>query len=799
MPRRSVLIAAMSLAVVGGSVAILASGPFSSWTWGHRVGGLFGAAAEPPWPVLDHYCVGCHNDADLAGGFSFKKLERSDFNANAAIWEAAVRKLRTGLMPPKGEPRPERAVLDGAARWFENELDAAWTQHPNPGAKPLARLNRAEYANAIRDLIDYDAAAIAATLPQDVSVGGFDNIAAALSVSPTLLEGYALAAMQIGRRAVGDRALGHGEVRYTAAGGSAQQRHVEGLPLGTRGGIAVEHNFPLDAEYELAVQAALPAAGWDNPTGQFVYCNGPAVDVAFNGAPVQLDARRRVRLRVPAGPQRISVALVDERRCAGVNELYLGEVGLGGGVLGVVIDGPYNATGTGDTPSRRAIFADCHPASAAEEAPCAQRILSRIATRAYRRPVPAGSAELDLLLQFYRLGREEGGDFEVGVQYALSRLLVDPNFLYRFEGEPADVAVGGIYRIGDFELASRLSFFLWSSIPDDELLAVAAAGRLGDPKVLAGQVERMLGDERSQRFVENFAGQWLKLRELDEFPSQDPELDSDLRRAFRSETELLFADVLRERRSVLELLDADYTYLNERLAAHYGIDGVRDSYMRRVSLPEGSPRRGLLGHGSILTVTSAPNRTSPVVRGQWIVQNLLGAAVPNPPPGAAADLSKEASQATHLQGDTLRARLEAHRANPTCAACHTIMDPLGLALENFDLVGRWRDQEDGHPIDAQTETTDGTKLDGPADLRRALLSRSDAFVTALTERLMTYALGRELEYYDRPVVRSVVRAAAADGTTLAALVQAIVASDSFEMRVKTGAAAADTVAQVERR
>jgi hypothetical protein len=559
------------------------------------------------------------------------------------------------------------------------------------------------------------------------------------------------------------------------------------LPLGTRGGLAVEHNFPLDAEYEFVVQAALPSSGWDNPTGRLVWCNGPTVDVAFNGAPVQLDNRRRFRLRVPAGPQRITAALVDEQRCAGVNEHYLGEVEVGGAVLGLVIDGPYAATGAGETPSRRAIFAECHPAIAAEEMACARRTLTRLATRAYRRPVEANGEELELLMQFYRLGRDEGGDFEAGVQYALSRLLVDPRFLYRFESEPADVAVGSVYRVSDLELASRLSFFLWSSIPDDELLAAAAAGKLADPATLAAQVERMLADERSRRFVENFAGQWLKLRELADFPSQDPELDADLRDAFRRETELLFADVLRERRSVLTLLDADYTYLNERLARHYGIDGVRDSYLRRVALPPDSPRRGLLGHGSLLTATSAPNRTSPVVRGQWIVQNLLGAAVPNPPPGAAADLSKEAAKSEHLAGDTVRERLEAHRANPTCAACHAIMDPLGLSLENFDLVGRWRDQEDGHPVDAAAEMTDGTQLAGPADLRRALLSRSDAFVAALTERLMTYALGRELEYYDMPVVRGVVREAAARGTTLDALVQAIVASDTFQKRVKSGA------------
>ncbi|HUL82722.1 MAG TPA: DUF1592 domain-containing protein, partial [Gammaproteobacteria bacterium] len=762
MQRRASLFAASVAAIViGGTIGL------------HYRGHV---ATSAPWPVLDQYCVGCHNDDDLAGGVSFKKLDRSDVGKNAKTWEAAVRKLRAGLMPPKGERRPERAVLDSTAGWLEHELDAAWVRAPNPGTKPLARLNRTEYANAVRDLLDYDAGAIAATLPADVSVGGFDNIASALSVSPALLEGYALAAMQISRRAVGDLSMGHSETRYPAPAGTSQQRHVEGLPLGTRGGIAVDHNFPLDAEYEIAVQAFLPTAGWANPTGALVWCDGPSVELTFNGAPLALDEHRRIRLRVPAGTQHIAAALVDNKRCAGVNELYLGEVTIGGAIAGLVIDGPYDATGTGDTPSRRAILI-CKPSSAADETPCAARILARLATHAFRRPVQAGSPELDRLLEFYRLGRGEGGGFDVGVQYALSRLLVDPSFLYRPEREPADVAVGAVYRITDLELASRLSFFLWSSIPDDELLETAAADRLHDPKVLAQQVERMLADDRAQRFVANFAGQWLRLRELDDFPSQDPEWDADLRTAFRRETELLFADALREKRDVLTLLDTDYTYVNERLAAHYGIAGVHDSYMRRVALPADSPRRGLLGQGSLLTITSAPNRTSPVVRGQWIVQNLLGAAVPSPPPGAAADLAKEAATKTKLVGDTVRERLEMHRANPTCAVCHAIMDPVGLALENFDLVGRWRVQEDGHAVNAATQLTDGTPLSGAVDLRRALLSRSDAFVAALTERLMTYALGRELEYYDRPVERQVVRDATAHGRSLAALVQAIVASD----------------------
>jgi len=781
MQRRSLLVATavVAVAIIGGAII----GAVALHDRGRN------DAAAAPWPVLDKYCIGCHNDDDLAGGVSFKKIGRVGVDKNAKVWEAAARKLRAGLMPPKGEPRPDRSALDSIASWAEHELDAAWARNPNPGSKPLARLNRAEYANAVRDLLDYDADALAATLPADVSVGGFDNIAAALSVSPALLEGYAIAAMQISRRAVGDLSMGHSETRYAAAAGSAQQRHVEGLPLGTRGGLAVEHNFPLDADYEISVQAFLQNAGWDNPTGALVWCDGPRVELAYNGAPLALDEHRRIRLRVPAGTQRITAALVDVKRCSGVNELYLGEVALGGAIAGLVIDGPYNATGAGDTPSRRAIFV-CTPSSGADDAACAARILERLATRAFRHPVASGGSELDRLLEFYRIGRGESGTFEGGIQYALSRLLVDPKFLYRFEREPADVAAGAVYRISDLELASRLSFFLWSSIPDDELLETAAAGRLHDGQVLEREVERMLAAPKAQRFVVNFVGQWLRLRELDDFPSQDPEWDADLRAAFRHETELLFADSLREKRDVVSLLDADYTYVNERLAAHYGMAGVHDSYMRRVSLSPDSPRRGLLGQGSLLTITSAPNRTSPVVRGAWIVQNLLGAAVPSPPPGAAADLAKEAVGKTNLVGDTVRERLEMHRANSTCAVCHAIMDPVGLALENFDLVGRWREQEDGHAVNAATQLTDGTRIAGAADLRRALLARSDAFVAALTERLMTYALGRELEYYDRPAARQAVRDAAAHGRSLAALVQAIVASDSFQKRVKTGSGTA---------
>ncbi|MBN1239538.1 MAG: DUF1595 domain-containing protein, partial [Gammaproteobacteria bacterium] len=452
---------------------------------GDRVMPPWRASPGAQWQVVDRYCLDCHNDLDRAGGRSFEKLDRGDFHANAELFEAAVRKVRAGFMPPIDAPRPERGVLDGLAAWLEHELDAHWQSAPNPGAEPITRLNRTEFANAVRDLLAFDASAIASALPADVSVGGFDNNARALTVSPTLLESYAKAAMQIGRQAVGDPGMGPGETRYSAVSGTAQAQHIEGLPLGTRGGLAVEHDFPLDAEYEFSVAASIPAAGWANPTGQMIWCDGPAVDITFNGAPLDVEDHRRFRLRVPAGPQRIAVALVDDERCAGVNELYLGEISQRGAVQSLTITGPFEATGVGDTPSRREIFV-CYPQSSAEEAPCAERILSRLATRAYRSPATAD--EVDELMQFYENGLAEGAGFEAGIQYALSRMLVSPRFLYRFEKEPEGLEVGEVYRISDLELASRLSFFLWSSIPDDELLVLAAEDRLGEPGVLAAQV-----------------------------------------------------------------------------------------------------------------------------------------------------------------------------------------------------------------------------------------------------------------------------------------------------------------------
>jgi hypothetical protein len=744
-----------------GAAVVLARSPVASFF--HR--------APDPRAVLDHYCVDCHNKDDYTGGVAFDRLRLDELPAHAEVWEHAVRKLRTGFMPPADSPRPDRAVLDGLAANLEARLDRAAAKAPNPGTEGVSRLNRAEYVNAVRDLVAYDATRIASALPADDAIKGFDNIAKALTVSPTLIQDYVAAAQKISREAIGDRSMVPTQVRYDAPAGLSQDEHIEGLPLGTRGGMQFTHTFPLDATYEIRVAAR--RIGFLSAQR---FCKAPSVEVRLNGELLDVADPSAFRLEIPAGPQTIAVALVDERRCAGVDELY-GVYSTGGGIRSVEIHGPFAPTGPGDTPSRRAIFR-CYPKAAEQEAPCARRILTALATKAFRRPLDEDAPEIDMLLGFYAQGRREG-DFETGIERALARLLVDPRFLYRFEQEPAGLAPGEIYRITDLELASRLSFFLWSSIPDRELLDVAARGELHDAGVLEQQVLRMLADPRSGALVENFAGQWLKLREPRDALPQDPDFDANLREAFRAETERLFGSLIRENRSVLDLLDADYTYVNERLARHYGIAGVHGSYMRRVELDPDSPRRGLLGQGSILTATSVANRTSPVTRGEWIIENLLGAEVPAPPAGVDTDLSKGAAAAA---AKTLRGRMERHRADPVCSACHSLMDPIGFALENFDLVGRWRQTERGEPIDATAVLVDGTRIDGPAALRRALLGRSDAFVTAMTEKLLTYALGRLPEYYDMPAVRKIVRDAEGDDYRFASIVLGIASSLPFQYK-----------------
>jgi hypothetical protein len=729
---------------------------------------------SPPQKVVEQYCATCHSDRVKAGGLSLAGLDIQQAGAQAVVWEKAVRKLRTGMMPPAGAPRPDRATLDRLAAHVEGVLDKAAASAPDPGVRVLHRLNRTEYANAVRDLLDLpiDPAAL---LPGDDSAEGFDNIASGLSVSPALMQAYVSAAAKISRLAVGDPTTSPGITTYPAPRGLSQADHREGQPLGTRGGIAVRHVFPLDAEYDFRVGRTgsgfgLTAVGGDEQ-----------IEITLDGERLRLLGRdaRDVRIKVPAGLHSVGVAVVRKANARGVDDLF-SEYAMSVGISGVSISGPFAPTGPGDTPTRRRIFV-CKPESGIDEERCARRILSRLATRAFRRPVAEGDPAIDTLLGFYKSGHELRG-FEAGIQYALARLLVDPQFIFRFEREPANLPAGAVYRVSDLELASRLSFFLWSSLPDEQLLTVAASGRLKDRTVLEQQTRRMLADQRAHAIVDNLAGQWLLLRDLDNASPASRDFDGNLRYAFKRETELLFESILEEDRSILDLLRADYTFLDERLARHYGVPNVRGSRFRRVTVTDDA-RRGLLGHGSVLTATSVGNRTSPVKRGKWILENLLGAPVPSPPPGVEVNLepSKTGDAPT-----SLRQRMERHRASAACASCHAVMDPIGFSLENFDLAGKWRDTDGGVPVIASGRLADGTAIDGPAGLRQALLGRQEAFAATATERLLTYALGRKVEYFDMPAVRGVLQAAARQDYRFSAMVVGVVQSAPFQMRKKVG-------------
>ncbi|HEU4691709.1 MAG TPA: DUF1592 domain-containing protein [Vicinamibacterales bacterium] len=719
--------------------------------------------------VVDRYCVTCHNGRMRAGGLALDALSLPDAHREPETWEKVIRKVRTGMMPPSGAPRPDRATLDSFATAVESTIDRASAAAPNPGAPALHRLNRTEYGNAVRDLLDLpiDATAL---LPGDDSSEGFDNVASVLSVSPALMQAYVTAAAKISRLAVGDPTTSADITTYLAPRGMSQALHREGLPLGTRGGMVVRHIFPLDAEYEFRVARSggsifgLPAVGTDDQ-----------IEITLNGERVQLlgrDARGGARLKIPAGPQTIGVAVLRRANARGVDDLF-SEFATTAGVQNLSINGPLNPSGPGDTPSRRKIFT-----CTTQDEACARQILSRLSTRALRRPIGERDATITTLMEFFESGRTLR-DFESGIQYALARLLVDPQFIYRFERAPENTRAGAVYRISDLELASRLSFFLWSSIPDEELLTVAASGRLDDPTVLEQQTKRMLGDERARALVDNLAGQWLQLRQLDDIAPGTKEFDGNLRYAFRRETELLFETIVREDRSILDLIDADYTFVDERLARHYGLPYVRGSRFRRVALT-GDARRGLLGQGSLLTVTSAGNRTSPVKRGKWILENLLGAPVPQPPPGVETNLAE--STTPGATPTSVRQRLEQHRANPSCASCHAVMDPVGFSLEPFDLIGKYRETDGGVPVNATGRLADGTPLDGPASLRKALLDRREAVASTAAEKLLTYALGRRVEYFDMPAVRGIVRGAAPSDYRFSSLIVGIVKSTPFQMK-----------------
>ncbi len=734
--------------------------------------GLVALAHAQDRALIDHYCIGCHNEKTRSGGLAIDKLDLAQPANSAESWEKVVRKIRAGMMPPAGMPRPDRAALDGFASQLEAALDRAAAAHPNPGTTGLHRLNRIEYANAIRDLLDLEIDP-STLLPADDSSEGFDNIADALAISPALLERYVATATKLSRLAVGDPGTTPSTVTYRVPSDLSQTDHLEGLPLGTRGGILVRNVFPLDAEYAIKIHAKSANIGLGSPG--FL---DEELEVMLNGERIKVaKASPSLDLRIPikAGPQELGVAFI-RKNPPGADDVWQ-IFPNNSGVQSVAITGPFNPTGSGDTPSRRRIFI-CRPASAteADELACAKKILSALGRRAYRQPI--SDTDLTTFIGFYQSGRRNA-TFEAGIQQALSRVLIDPRFVFRFEREPENLAAGAIYRVSDLELASRLSFFLWSSIPDDELLNLAIQNKLHDPVILQRETRRMLADPRSEPLATDFASQWLYLRELKNQRPLSPAFNENLRESFRHETELLFESIVREDRSVVDLLNTDYTFVDERLARHYGMPGIHGSQFRRVPIQDDA-RRGLLGQSSFLLVTSVANRTSPVQRGKWILENILGSPAPLPPPNVPPLKENEGAPLP----TTLRARMEEHRKNPVCAACHKIMDPIGFSLDNFDLIGTWRSTDTGEPINATGQLVDGTKLDGPASLRQALLARSDVFVRTVTEKLLTYATGRALRYYDMPAVRSIAARAAKDDNRFSALVEGIVQSEPFQMRMK---------------
>jgi cytochrome c551/c552 len=748
--------------------------------------------------LLDKYCVTCHNEKLKTGGLALEKIDVGRVGDGAEVWEKVVRKIHSGTMPPLGMPRPDAATLDGFAASLEKELDSA--ARPDPGRASLHRLNRAEYANAIRDLLALKVD-VTSLLPADDESNGFDNIADVLKVSPSLLEQYLGASRTVAGIAIGDRGLGPVSQVYQLPPTLSQVQHIEGLPLGTRGGILIHQDFPLDGEYEFSTFLLRNIVGYmpgleyghqfeitvDGVRIFLVQVGGEEdnkmMDTNLGLAGNTIDARLRVRVPVKAGPHDVAVTFIEKNHSESVEPLQpftrnldLQDMNGVPIINRVQITGPFAATGSGDTPSRRRIFV-CQPKTASEELPCAKTIISTLARRAYRRPV--NDADLELLLSFYQKGRNKGS-FDAGIETALRLILTDPKFLYRAEPDPASVKPDSIYRISDLELASRLSFFLWSSGPDDELLNVAAQGKLKDPAVLQQQVKRMMADPKAEALVTNFASEWLFLRNLQSVnPASDdfPNFDDNLRNAFLKETQLFVGSVMREDRNVLDLLNGNYTFVNERLAKHYGIPDIYGSQFRRVTLTD-EARRGLLGQGSILTVTSYPTRTSPVLRGKWILENIMGTPPPAPPPNVPA--LKENDEGGKVT--TVRERLEEHRRNPACATCHRVMDPLGFSLDNFDAIGQWRTKEAGLPIDASGQLADGTKINGIADLRAALLKRPERFVGTMTEKLMTYALGRGLEYYDMPVVRGIARDAGQNDYRFSSIVMGIVKSTEFQMK-----------------
>jgi Protein of unknown function (DUF1592)/Protein of unknown function (DUF1588)/Protein of unknown function (DUF1585)/Protein of unknown function (DUF1587)/Protein of unknown function (DUF1595) len=769
--------------------------------------------ADQHWGMLKQYCSKCHNAEDWAGGIAFDTMTPQEIPDQAEIWEHAVRKLRGRLMPPPGNPQPEAATIHSFVGWMENTLDTAAASHPDPGRVALHRLNRKEYANAVWDLlhVEVDPNTI---LPQDDRSDGFDNVASVLQVSPSFLDQYLSAARGIAVEAVGEVPDHPTGVQYIVKNPTTQEFHVDGLPLGTRGGMLVEHDFPADGEYELNI-GNLAVALWvynlefkntliatlDGKKFWQTDIGGEedmkAIDQKQDPAVDAINKRLKgIRFKATAGPHKVAVTFLHRTFAESDDSLYSQIPGGGQDRIlrlgNFEVRGPFSPTGISDTPSRKKIFV-CHPATAADEDPCAERIITSLARDAFRRPVTEG--DMKLLMKFFHDGRKEK-DFDSGIREVVTAVLASPFFLYRAERTPELVATSNTagagsgaaatgpvqsYRITDLELASRLSFFLWSTVPDDELLSLATADKLHDPQVLSAQVHRMLADPKSITLSTNFAFQWLGLDRLAEI-QPDPNVfpyAGDPRDDYRTEMKLWVDSVFREDHNVLDLLSSNYTFVNERLALDYGINDVRGDQFRRVVLQD-SNRWGLLGKGGVLMATAYPNRTAPVLRGAWILERVTGTP-PSPPPPAVPSLKENK---TGEKPHTVRELMAQHRDKPACFACHGVLDPLGFALENFDAVGMWRtkDRIAGTEIDASGVLPDGTKINGPSDLRKALLSNPDQFVQTLTEKLMTYATGRAVDYHDMPTIRAIVRDSARDNYRFSSLVMRIINSDQFQKR-----------------
>jgi cytochrome c551/c552 len=768
-------------------------------------------ALEQHTTLVNKYCVGCHSEKTKTAGLVLEKRDITQVPSDAQVWEKVIRKVRAGEMPPIGMPRPDAASLNSLAGYLETTLDKAAADHPNPGRTLVHRLNRTEYANAIKDILNLEVDA-SALLPPDDSADGFDNMAQMLTISPALLERYLAASAKITRYAVGDPAVGVQSNTYRPRPDLSQNQHVDGTPIGTLGGIAMTHYFPLDGEYsfEPKLSRAILSAvhGLEDVHGLEVTLDGQRVKLAHFGGPEddikshanaaatadEIDSRLNFRVKVAAGPHKVAVAFLRQSaaQTAEIWQQYQRTAIDSNETKGaphldkVVITGPYKATGLGDTPARRAIFT-CKPTAGKDELPCAKTILANLARKAYRRPV--NDNDLEQILSFYSKGRnKDKGNFDSGIEMGLRRIISGPEFIFRVETDPANVAANSAYRISDLELASRLSFFLWSTVPDDELLAIATQGKLHETAILEKQVQRMMADPRSDAMVSNFAAQWLQLRNLKGVvpdPDVFPDFDDNLRQAFVKETELLFASVMRENRPVSDLLTADYTYVNERLARHYGIPGIYGDRFRRVAVKDDN-RKGLLGQGSILTLTSVAIRTSPVQRGKWVLINVLGTPPPPPPPNVPALKENKGGKMA-----SMRDRMTEHRANPFCATCHKVMDPIGFTLENFDAVGRYRVKDGDANIDSADTLFDGSKVDGTVGLRNFLLSRKEVFIQTMSEKLMSYAIGRPVDYYDMPAVRKVLRDSSAKDYRFSSIVMGIVTSAPFQMRMK----AADQTSQ----